>query len=472
MAIVIPSKRIYDISNNDKINKNRISYVEWDETQENTLTDTNNLVYTDEKTNIQANPIAMNNFPLSTINYAKQSQGQYPQFVYNYPAFNWKIYRAFNTSAMYPLIRIVMFGGDNYNTYDDKTILINKKQENNKKVVKNVYYGKNTEGENQIKCVITYTERKYINSAISGRYYIDTTTPTPVYRLYRISNITYGAQYTDGTYVETNEQVFTYSHYYEQISDAYGTVQAEEIEIGQSKNSDIHSGGYSNIDNVVITDEIEGIKQPYFTNIDDIYIQCKRRVFYTYNERPSVPDILITEGKEYEYNEYTFQRYGEIIEYIPQKIELSFYGNVTVYEFEEETQSSGSIEKNLYKLENNELLINETKINNTKIGQYIASKIIDEYSDGKEVAEIRCSINDYYDTEGNKVIDISNNDKMTFSVGDIVIPYRNVPNVSQEPPISYYKNGQPKQFLVTGVGIEFDGALWQKLQLQEVKSNT
>lgn len=109
---------------------------------------------------------------------------------------------------------------------------------------------------------------------------------------------------------------------------------------------------------------------------------------------------------------------------------------------------------------------------NQRLASDLSTLILNEYSDGKEVAEIRCSINDYYDTGGNKVIDISNNDKMTFSVGDIVIPYRNVPNISQEQPISYYKNGQPKQFLVTGVGIEFDGALWQKLQLQEVKSNT
>jgi hypothetical protein len=55
---------------------------------------------------------------------------------------------------------------------------------------------------------------------------------------------------------------------------------------------------------------------------------------------------------------------------------------------------------------------------------------------------------------------------MTFNIGDITLPYKFTAQGDQ--PISRSKSNEPKLFLVTGVTPIFDGAVWQKIALQEV----
>ena len=119
-------------------------------------------------------------------------------------------------------------------------------------------------------------------------------------------------------------------------------------------------------------------------------------------------------------------------------------------------------------IESIELLQIDTKINNKKISQYIYEEIIKNWGKGKETAEIKCSIGEYYDEEKNLVISTEKNDvPMLFSIGDEVIPYIAGAN-NTEIPLSKSKYGTPKKFIVTKVRPNFDGACWQYLTLQEV----
>ncbi|MBR2388218.1 MAG: hypothetical protein IKB02_05560 [Clostridia bacterium] len=56
---------------------------------------------------------------------------------------------------------------------------------------------------------------------------------------------------------------------------------------------------------------------------------------------------------------------------------------------------------------------------------------------------------------------------MAFVEGDVVIPYIMGANGYNEP-ISAYNNGEAKLFKVVGTNIYYDGAVWQELTLQEV----
>lgn len=94
------------------------------------------------------------------------------------------------------------------------------------------------------------------------------------------------------------------------------------------------------------------------------------------------------------------------------------------------------------------------------------NEINSSYKNGKETAEIKCSVKDYYDDSGNLIISNSTQDKKAFfEIGDIVIPYVASPN--GDVPMSTNLDGTAKKFLVTGVGVIGDGALWQNLTIQE-----
>lgn len=101
------------------------------------------------------------------------------------------------------------------------------------------------------------------------------------------------------------------------------------------------------------------------------------------------------------------------------------------------------------------------------LADYAPRRIYSIWKNGKETATIRVSINDYYDTDGNLAVSISDDSvPMLFKNGDIVIPYVATPNGDR--PMSSKPDGTPKEFLVTGVTLISDGAVWQELQLQEV----
>lgn len=99
------------------------------------------------------------------------------------------------------------------------------------------------------------------------------------------------------------------------------------------------------------------------------------------------------------------------------------------------------------------------------ITDFISSNVLNKYNKGKETATIRCSISDYYNESGEKVIDITTSN-MSFRLHDEVIPYIYSAN-GEDVPMSKKQDGTRKVFEVVGSNIIYDGAVWQELTLQE-----
>lgn len=123
-----------------------------------------------------------------------------------------------------------------------------------------------------------------------------------------------------------------------------------------------------------------------------------------------------------------------------------------------------------FALQSNELMQSSTTITvnsgTKKSTEYLANKILNKWTKGKETAKLLLEYGEYYDTDGNLAKSIiDDNLPMQFKNGDIVRPYKATP--TGDKPMSEYDNGVPKDFIVVGVERIFDGACWQKVTLLE-----
>lgn len=172
---------------------------------------------------------------------------------------------------------------------------------------------------------------------------------------------------------------------------------------------------------------------------------------------------------------------GTMIEKIPQKVTLSVKGNVKEYDVSDYVYTDGdsSSANYIFSPESNELFQNNTKVGNKQIDKYMSDTVLGGWQNGKETAEIQCSVNDYKSIMplsrkvGGDAISTSNSTlPFMFRVGNVVCPM--TATVSGDKPISTFdfKSGSsttkfPKLFRVTGISPKYDGALWQTLTLQE-----
>ncbi len=101
-----------------------------------------------------------------------------------------------------------------------------------------------------------------------------------------------------------------------------------------------------------------------------------------------------------------------------------------------------------------------------KISEFIRRKVVGEWQRGKESSKMLCSISDYYNENGEKIIDIKS-EKMSFNIGENVIPMVFGENRIDRP-MSKNADGSAKVFRVCGIKFIYDGAVWQELTLQEV----
>lgn len=169
--------------------------------------------------------------------------------------------------------------------------------------------------------------------------------------------------------------------------------------------------------------------------------------FRLYNE------ILIYVQPETGYENY---------EYLLKNSTLVFYK----YNLVQETRKLNNLTSNVFKFESNELINGKNTYNDNDYS-FLIEQIKNEWQNGKETAEIKCSIGEYYDEEKNLVISTEKNDlPMLFSIGDEVIPYVAGSNNTQIP-LSKNQDGTAKKFIVTKIRPNFDGACWQYLTLQE-----
>lgn len=153
---------------------------------------------------------------------------------------------------------------------------------------------------------------------------------------------------------------------------------------------------------------------------------------------------------------------GAVFFDIANEITITLHGETKILNVKDILKVIGNNDgKNVLSISNNELI----QTDNTLFEENF-NKIYQQYKNGKETATLRCSINDYYDLDGNKVIDIKNSNKMCFEVGDEVIPYVYTA-YGTDKPMSVDKQGKAKVFRVLGVRTFFDGAVWQELTLQE-----
>lgn len=176
-------------------------------------------------------------------------------------------------------------------------------------------------------------------------------------------------------------------------------------------------------------------------------------------EYPELLEISTTKNKEID-----IDFIGNYIEYVFDNIVITCYG-----ENQSIQTSMKSVlidEKPIYTLLANELFQeeNEVHIRNN------ANKIIKTWQNGKETAVITCGIADYYDEDGNKVID-TNTEHMSFLLHEQVIPYIYTPEGTNVP-MSLKKNGEPKVFEVVQTKITYDGVPLQEITLLEVTENT
>lgn len=115
----------------------------------------------------------------------------------------------------------------------------------------------------------------------------------------------------------------------------------------------------------------------------------------------------------------------------------------------------------VFKNETNELL--------RKTYSSILNTQLINYKNGKETLELLCSFDKYYDYDTN-ILSISHeystNAPMAFQKYKEVIPMSRTAQ-GTDTPMSTYADGTPKVFIVLGTEIIYDGAVWQKLFLQE-----
>ena len=115
----------------------------------------------------------------------------------------------------------------------------------------------------------------------------------------------------------------------------------------------------------------------------------------------------------------------------------------------------------------NPFLRTETRYNGAENApKYLLQDTLRLYTRGKETATIRCSIGDYFSDTGEKIVSVDSPQKMVFDHYDEVIPmFKN--DLGMDEPIAYNHDGLAKTFEVVGVKFVFDGAVWQELTLRE-----
>lgn len=151
-----------------------------------------------------------------------------------------------------------------------------------------------------------------------------------------------------------------------------------------------------------------------------------------------------------------------VTEYRPNSASIIING--TTYEIvtEQETTvlQSGNVKGEKVSVTGNGLVQNK---------DYAKSQAIDilyDYENGKETAKVRCSIGEYYDNENGLAITPKTDSKMTFEIGDKVVPMvRN--SKGGDNALSYHSDGTAKVFNVVGEKYTYDGAVWQELTLRE-----
>lgn len=152
-------------------------------------------------------------------------------------------------------------------------------------------------------------------------------------------------------------------------------------------------------------------------------------------------------------------------EIIPEKIDIIINGNTIGIDLQEQVvkiySENNENTKNVFSIDNNELIQNSSYSQtgeNAIVKNY--GKTLDEYAKGKETATLLCSISEYYNEQGELAISTKDQSlPMQFEIGNEVVPMI-MNNKGEDVPMS-----KDKVFQVVGNEVYYDGAVWQKITL-------
>lgn len=159
--------------------------------------------------------------------------------------------------------------------------------------------------------------------------------------------------------------------------------------------------------------------------------------------------------------------FGTCEKYVPVELQISFNGDTISFVIEEDSVSYGSEEpKKPFLLSGSEIIQSGGKFGGTNLSSHLSDIIMSQYEKGKETATLTCSINDYYDSNGNLIVSPKSDQKMLFEIYDKVVPMVRQ-SYGVDAPMSLTSENYAKVFEVVGVRVYYDGAVWQELTLKE-----
>lgn len=414
MAILIPSKNIYD-KQNPKVRDNVIERIEVGAVEVVPDNEYETTVYNEDISNLSLKS-------QEPINEDLQE--------------TWLI----NTGA-YSFTGACAYAGYNSQKYHEQKVYIPKQKDNS--FINKLFLGVDDNNNQNIKTTFVGTKNK---GTTSGTWYGNFITSGKNELIVTKGEINY-SQPTETNVDERYDIPKEISYTYQSENRGNPTATANLIDIG-------------NLSTVSFDEETkDGIE--YYTL--QLKILCGIRIVCMGG---------YDDGMQGTITNCPFVMSGTYEEYIPTNIEITIYGNTIGIALQDQTvYINGETAKKVHSVDGNELMQTSNYYKNSGLNaiENAFSKTKTAYALGKETATIRCSISDYYDYDsGDKMISIDNSTgKMSFKMYDQVIPMVYGAD-RQDRPMSTYQDGSPKVFQVLGSNIYYDGAVWQELSLQEV----
>lgn len=264
------------------------------------------------------------------------------------------------------------------------------------------------------------------------------------------------------------------------------TTQKVGFKYRPNSDNDFNNGTVYDLRNISSSDEnVDGtyniieetVKRPNTSDYATVKIKDSNNIGTTqisYDEVSDTYSCVVTLQDYVKYYNIYVPNYQketvmDVVSHTPQKIKITFYGDKLEADSTDITFEYAINSANVFKLDDNEIMQTNSKIDGVDYKNYVKNSIMNVWGDGLETAELRCSVSDYSDYFTKvKTKSISDKDKeMLFKNGDVVIPMVATP--TGDKPMSQYSDSLPKRFMVMSTGISYDGALWQKLILQEYR---
>jgi hypothetical protein len=418
MAILIPSKNIYEISN-DKVLKNVIERIE-----------------------VNATDIVPNNefeTPVYNEKFAPKDGGVRDNFDKDYKRVRRQISDPYGTVTLSTHYSCSYLYEEYY--YHKATIKINRNLKN--KYISKLYYGlEEIEG--------TTKERDFVKYSVSG-----TIKTTPI-------DITIHQRSSTTPNLEDSETTISKGT----TKENFGYINIPKLPIEVTITNENHAPeivskvvGISDASNYLVVTENDDYYEISVEFLSSFYIRQAKGT-HDVDYEPSNVDIVMS---------------GEEIEAKATEITITAYGNTIGIDLQDKSitisEEGKENSKKVFSVENNELLQTSNYVRGTNANAIEVNyrNTLNAYKNGRETATLICDINEYKDTNGN--LEISTKEQglpMTFNVGDEVIPMVYGAN-GEDFPMSQ-KDGVPKVFVVSSVKPYYDGAVWQQIEIQEKTS--